>query len=103
MTKADKYKDNSVIEVRDGGVWAITDYDNPDFIGKIGRIVLAIEHPEQLAGISRVESVMLYNDNDEELYDDQNIVNNDEYHSDDELIDAIAKHYSISRDLIQDV
>ena len=82
MTKAEEYTGNGTIMIGNGEVWAIDDSGIPDVIGKIERIELAIEYPENMIGISRVEHVMLYNENDEELYDDQDIVNNDEYHSD---------------------
>lgn len=101
MTKVDEYTGSGQIVVSDGEVWAIDDSGILDVIGKIGRIELSIENPEEMLGISRVEHVMLYNENDEELYEDQEIVDNREYHSDENLILGIAKHYGVSEDIIE--
>lgn len=86
--------------IENGYVYEINEYGEKLQIGKIAKLKLSIEHPEELLGISRVESLILYDEQDEELMNDQDIVDNQEYHSDDELIDEIAKHYNISKDLI---
>ena len=101
MTKVDKCTGDGQIVLSDGEVWAIDDSGIPDVIGKIKRIELAIENPEEMLGISRVEHVMLYDENDEELYEDQEIVDNHEYHSDKSLISGVAKHYGVSEDIIE--
>lgn len=98
MTKADEY--SGIIQVADGQVCAIGGDKGYEVIGKIGRVELSIEHPEQMLGISRVEYVMIYDENDKELYGDQDIVNNDEYYSDDELIEDLAESYGISKDIV---
>lgn len=54
-----------------------------------------------MLGISRVEHVMLYNEKDEELYEDQKIVNNNEYFSDEDLIEAICEYYGVSGEIIE--
>lgn len=101
MTKVDKYIGKGQIVVSNGEVWAIYASGISDIIGKIKRIELAIENPEEMLGISRIEHVMLYDENDEELYEDQEIVDNYEYPSDKSLISGVAKHYGVSEDIIE--
>lgn len=86
--------------IENGYVYEINEYGEKFQIGKIAKLKLSIEHPEQLLGISRVESLILCDEQGEELMNDQDIVDNQEYHSDNELINEIAKHYNISKDLI---
>lgn len=86
--------------VKNGIVYEINEYEEKCEIGKIARVELAIEHPAQMLGISRVESSILLDDQETELLNDQDIVDNQEYHSDVRLIKAVAKHYNISTDLI---
>ena len=97
MSKVDEYTGNGMIVVSDGEVWAVDDSGLPDVIGEIGRVELSIEMPENLIGIYRVEHIMLF---DEELYDDQTLVDNTEYHSERALVKAVAKKYGISEDII---
>lgn len=105
MTKAEEFLRNGglTVEVNDGEVFGIDEFGMPQTIGKIGRIELSIEHPEQMLGISRIEHVTIYDENDNTLYDDQKIVDNAEYHSDSELIESLAKSYGISQDIIEDI
>ena len=100
MSKVDEYTGNGMIVVSDGEVWAVDDSGLPDVIGEIGRVELSIEMPENLIGIYRVEHIMLFDEDDEELYDDQTIVDNTEYHSERALVKAVAKKYGISEDII---
>lgn len=100
MTIAKEYKGNGTIKVENGQVYAIGGDKGYEVIGKIGRVELSIEHPEQMLEISRVEHVMVYDENDKALYEDQGIVNNDEYHSDKELVESLAKKYGISKGII---
>ncbi len=86
--------------VENGAVYEVIEYGKKREIGKIAQVELSIEHPAQMLGISRVESSVLLDEQDNELMNDQNIVDNQEYHSDDELIKAVAKHYNISTDFI---
>lgn len=86
------FEEGEVLILNDSGIW--------ESLGKIGRIELSIEYPEQMLGICRVEHIMLFDEYDRELYEDQAIVNNDEYHSDQSLIKAIAKHYGVTCDII---
>ena len=44
--------------------------------------------------------IMLFDEDDEELYDDQTLVDNTEYHSERALVKAVAKKYGISEDII---
>ena len=96
MSKVDEYTGNGMIVVSDGEVWAVDDSGLPDVIGEIGRVELSIEMPENLIGIYRVEHIMLFDEDDEELYDDHNT----EYHSERALVKAVAKKYGISEDII---
>ena len=98
--KVDEYTGNGMIVVSDGEVWAVDDSGLPDVIGEIGRVELSIEMPENLIGIYRVEHIMLFDEDDEELYDDQTLVDNTEYHSERALVKAVAKKYGISEDII---
>ena len=81
MSKVDEYTGNGMIVVSDG-------------------VELSIEMPENLIGIYRVEHIMLFDEDDEELYDDQTLVDNTEYHSERALVKAVAKKYGISEDII---
>lgn len=101
MTKADEYTGEGTIMVSNGEVWAIDDSCLPDVIGEIGRVELSIEQPEEMIGIYRIEHVMLFNEDDEELYDDQGIVDNTEYHEEDELVKALANAYGVSTDIVE--
>ena len=100
MSKVDEYTGNGMIVVSDGEVWAVDDSGLPDVIGEIGRVELSIEMPENLIGIYRVEHIMLFDEDDEELYDDQTLVDNTEYHSERALVKAVAKKYGISEDIM---
>ena len=82
MSKVDEYTGNGMIVVSDGEVWAVDDSGLPDVIGEIGRVELSIEMPENLIGIYRVEHIMLFDEDDEEL------------------VKAVAKKYGISEDII---
>lgn len=101
MTKADEYTGEGTIMVSNGEVCGIDDSCLPDVIGKIGRVELSIEQPEEMIGIYRIEHVMLFNEDDEELYDDQDIVDNAEYHEEDELVKALANAYGVSTDIVE--
>ncbi|EJT6502754.1 hypothetical protein AB8J26_001552 [Clostridium perfringens] len=101
MTKVEEYTGEGTIMISDGEVWAIDDSCFTDVIGKIGRVELSIEMPEEMIGIYRIEHVMLFNEDDEELYDDQGIVDNEEYHDESELVEALANKYGISKDIIE--
>lgn len=101
MTKVDEYIGEGTIVASHGEVWAIDDSCLPDVIGKIERIELSIEQPEEMIGIYRIEQVMIFDENDEELYNDQDKVNNDEYHSEEEVVEALAKAYGVSADIIE--
>lgn len=81
-------------------VYSLDEYEETHPIGEIASIQLSIEYPERMLSISRVENCVLFDENDTELLDDQSIVDNTEYTSDDELIEDIAKHYNISKDFI---
>jgi hypothetical protein len=104
MTKAEEFKAQGdgeiIIQVSDGEVWAIDDSGLPDVIGKIERIELSIEEPEETPGVYRVEYVMIYDEKDEKLHDDQDVVDNTEYHAHHELVDALAIKYGVSKDII---
>ena len=100
MTIVEQYTGTGPIMACNGEVWVIDDCGLPITLGKIERIELAIEYPEEMLSICRVEHVMLYNEDDEELYEDQDIVDNAEYHSDEELLHSLAKQYGVSADTI---
>lgn len=101
MTKVDEYcMGEGIIAVSNGEVWAVDDSGMPAVIGKIGRVELSIEMPEELIGIYRIEHIMLFDENDEELYDDQKSVDNMEYYSEGELVETLARKYGVSDDVI---
>lgn len=104
MTKVDEFKAQAdgeiIIQVSHGEVCAIDDSGLSDVIGKIERIDLSIEEPEGTPGVYRVESVMIYGEKDEKLYDDQDVVDNTEYHAHHKLVDALAIKYGVSKDII---
>ena len=109
MSEAEKFLSNfddcfsGWIEIKNGEVWGMNPLGEDALIGKIGRIELAIEYPENMVGISRIEHVMLKNEDGEDLYNDQDIVDNAEFHSDDDLIDSIANRYGVSSDVVETV
>ncbi len=69
---------------------------------EIAYIKLYIEHPENMLGISRIESVTLYDENDDLLYDDQELVDNKEFSSDYEVKEFIAEYYNVPIDIIDE-
>ncbi|MBL4933033.1 hypothetical protein [Clostridium paridis] len=101
MTKADKYIGEGTIIVSNGEVLVADDNCLPNVIGKIGHIELSIEQPKEMIGIYRIEHVMLFNEDNEELYDDQSIVDNTEYHEEDELVKALTNAYGVSIDIVE--
>lgn len=72
-------------------------------IGKIASVEVSIDHPENMIGISRVNNAILYDENDDEIYNDPDIIDNTEYHSDRDLMDAVAKRYSVDRQCVKEV
>ena len=102
MTKVEKCGTNGIVTIDDGKVIVFKDGIRT-VVGKIAYVELNIEHPKQMPGICRIEHVMLYNDKKEALYEDQEIVNNTEYHTEKELIDAVAEHYGVSRNAIKGI
>ncbi len=103
MMKVDKYSGDGIIMVGNGEVCAVDDSGIPDVIGKIGRIELSIEQPKEMIGIYRIEHVMLFDENNEELYEDQRIVDNAEYHDENELVEDLANQYGVSQDIVETV
>ncbi|MDU8672522.1 hypothetical protein [Paenibacillus polymyxa] len=103
MTIVDMYTGKGTIVASHGEVWVIDDSCIPDVLGKIDRIELSIEQPEEMIGIYRIEHVMLFNEDDEPLYDDQDKVNNDEYRSEEELVKALAIAYGVSANIIETI
>lgn len=104
MTKVEEYKNNGGegnIVVSNGEVLAIDSSSIPDVIGTIERIELSIEEPDDTPGVLRIEHVMLYDKDDKPLYDDQGIVDNYEYHSEEAMVMALAKNYGVSKDIIE--
>ncbi len=90
------------IVVRDGEVQAVLDYVTTETIGKIGSVKLSIEEPDNTPGVYRVESSMILDEDENDLHDDQEIVDNQEYHDSLELVEDVAKKYGISTDLIEE-
>lgn len=90
--------DKKIIE--NNVVYEINEYGEKREVGKIAQVELSIEHPAQMLGISRVESAILLDEQDNELMNDPNIIDDQEYYSDNELIKSVANHYKISTDLI---
>ena len=104
MTKVQEYfatGESGYVEISGGVVSVIGGLGSTKEIGEIGYVEVSIEHPEQMLGISRAEHIMLFNESNEELHDDQNMIDNTEYNSDKELIEEIAKRYGISQDIIE--
>lgn len=64
------------------------------------RVEVFIEWPECIEGLCRIESCHLYDKKDNEIFDDQEIVNNTEFRSEDELQEYVAKYYDIEKDLV---
>lgn len=64
------------------------------------RVEVFIEWPECIEGLCRIESCHLYDKDDNEILDDQEIVDNAEFHSENELKEYVGKHYGIEKDLV---
>lgn len=77
------------------------EYGCTKVIGKIDKVELSCERPRNMEGIYRVQNVLLFNEDEKELYDDQSVVDNQEYFSEEEMAIAIAKHYNVSRDKVE--
>ena len=100
-TKVDELKDIRSIMTSNRKVSVIDESGILKDIGKIEKINLYIEKPESMIGISRVENIMLVGENEEDLYADQTMVDNAEFHSDEEVLLAVAEHYGVSKDIIK--
>lgn len=57
--------------------------------------------PEYMLGLLRIGSVVSYDASDIKLADYPQFVDNREYHSTNEIIDAIASALEVSKDIIQ--
>lgn len=102
MTKADAFlreHGGEVVCLPTGEV-AVADDIDLQVIGMISRIELTIEYPEELIGVYRVEHVMLYDQEDQALYDDQTVVENVNFYSEEQLVSWLARHYGVSADII---
>lgn len=64
-------------------------------------VVLDDNVPEYMAGIVRCGSVYSYDKDDELIMDHQDIIDNTEYHSIDELIDDVSKRLGVKADIIE--
>lgn len=96
-----KARDFLEVMVKDGEISTIDKEGNFLVQCKIERVELSIEEPEEMLGIYRVENIQIYNDDDEMVYDDQGMVDNSEFHSENELVEYIAEEYGISTDIIE--
>ncbi len=79
---------------------AIIDLDTDKIVDYIDQVEIAIEYPESMLGICRVESVTISINGGRSSFNDQDIVDNAEFHSDTELIEALAERYGVSEDII---
>ncbi|AWI08677.1 hypothetical protein [Ereboglobus luteus] len=64
-------------------------------------VMLDDDVPEYMDGILRIGSVISKNENDDEIKDHQELVNNNEFHSKDEIIRYIAKKLKVEETIVQ--
>ena len=60
-----------------------------------------LEYPPEMLGIIRIESSALFDENDNKLMEDNDIIDNQEYHSETMLKKEVAKHYGIPECIIE--
>lgn len=97
MVKVTEYPGNKKYAVDKS---SIIDLDTDEIVDYIDQVEIAIEYPESMPGICRVESVTLSINGGRSSFDDQDIVDNAEFHSDAKLIEALAERYGVSEDII---
>ena len=68
---------------------------------EIGRVSVRVECPEALGGVIRLVDVVVYDVNDCELFTDSKLINNDEFHSEDEIVAMLSGRYGIPPGLIE--
>lgn len=66
----------------------------------IGAVEAEVEEPTETLGVYRLKSVEIYNENDEHIHDDGEIIDNQEFHCKEEIEEFLAERYDISKDLI---
>lgn len=87
--------------VENGNVYEIDEFGRKHFIGTIASVDLDIEYSEKALGTSQIRSSVLYDENDNELLNDQDIAYTQTYFSDEDLFKTITERYNISKDLIR--
>ncbi len=98
MVKVTEYFSNDKYEVDAG---SIINPNTGEIVGCIDQVEIAIEYPESMPGICRVESVTISINGGRSSFDDQDIVDNAEFHSDVELIEALTERYGVSEGIIE--
>lgn len=67
----------------------------------MNRVEITLEQvPEYMTGVLRCESVRSYNE-DDDMTDHQELIDNMEFHSENELIQYVAKKLNVSTDIIE--
>lgn len=67
----------------------------------IERVEITIEYPEEMEGIVRLETLDCYDSNDDRLVNIPDLINNDEFHSEADLVRFVAKKLQVSADIIE--
>ena len=72
-------------------------------LGEVGIVELSVEMPPEMLGIYRIESVIVY-DVDENLeFNDQEKVDNQEFFSEEEIKEFLAEAYGILPECIETI
>lgn len=87
--------------VENGIVYEIRKDEKKEVLGHIGKVELTLEYPPEMLGIIRIESSALFGENDNKLMEDNDIIDNQEYHSETMLKKEVAKHYGIPECIIE--
>ena len=86
---------------KNGVISAIDEYGEEQLLFKIERVELSIEEQERMLGVYRIAQSILWNDEKDITYDDQEVVCNEEFFDMRDLIQNIANRYGISTDIIE--
>lgn len=81
----------------------IIDSISEKVLGEVGRVVLAVEMPQDMLGIYRIESVTVYDVDETIVFNDQEKVNNQEFFSEEEIKEFLAEAYGIFTEYIETV
>lgn len=81
----------------------IIDTASEKVLGEVGSVILAVEMPQEMLGIYRIESVKVYDVDETIEFNDQDKVDNQEFFSEEEIKEFLAEAYGILPECIETV